>query len=199
MTHQYFLNKSMRREMVRGILSTFRHYPSIQELILWYNANNQAGVIPEQVQIDAINAIGPFVEKHNLRHAPPSAQLIDQILENSSKPLCVTHVTNPRDLHTVCSGNNLRLEMIGFLLATAGRSMAFGFSPDTFGGLENRGMRARFADELLRASTVCLTLCPMISSVNDITVWMYYENYLFTTMVCGYSSKHIHPLRALLN
>ncbi|KAF1357370.1 hypothetical protein EJ07DRAFT_157675 [Lizonia empirigonia] len=187
MTHQYFLNKAMRRELVTGILSTFRHYTAIQELILWYNASNEAGVIPAQLQIDAINSIGPFVEKHNLRRAPPSTQLVDQIMENTGKPLCVTQIANPRDLHKACSGDNLRLEMIGFLLATAGRSLTFGFSPDTFSGPGNRGTRARFVDELLSASTKCLTITPLIASVNDITVWMYYENYLFTTIVCGYS------------
>lgn len=187
MTHQYFLNKAMRRELVTGILSTFRHYTAIQELILWYNASNEAGVIPAQLQIDAINAIGPFVEKHNLRRAPPSTQLVDQIMENTGKPLCVTQIANPRDLHKACSGDNLRLEMIGFLLATAGRSLTFGFSPDTFSGPGNRGTRARFVDELLSASTKCLTITPLIASVNDMTVWMYYENYLFTTMICGYS------------
>ncbi|XPS70169.1 hypothetical protein M3J09_002409 [Ascochyta lentis] len=187
MTHQYFLNKAMRRELVTDILKTFRHYTAIQELILWYNASNEAGVIPAQLQIDAINAMGAFVEKHNLRQSPPSPQLVDKVLENSSRPLCVTHIANPRDLHKACSGDNLRLEMVGFLLATAGRSLTFGFSPDTFSGAGNRGLRARFVDELLSASTKCLTLTPLICSVNDITVWMYYENYLFTTMVCGYS------------
>ncbi|KAF2633031.1 hypothetical protein BU25DRAFT_358017 [Macroventuria anomochaeta] len=187
MTHQYFLNKAMRRELATSILSAFRHYAAIQELILWYNASNEAGVIPAQLQIDAINAIGPWVEKHNLRRSPPKPQLVDQILENTSKPLCVTHITNPRDLHKACSGDNLRLEMVGFLLATAGRSLAFGLSPDTFSGPGNRGMRARFVDELLSASTKCLTIAPLIATVNDITVWMYYENYLFTNMVCGYT------------
>jgi hypothetical protein len=179
----------MRREIVAEILGTFRHYSAIQELVLWYNASNEAGVIPAQLQIDAINAIGPFVEKHNLRRSPPSAQLIDQVLENTSKPFDATQITNPGDLHKACSGNNLRLDIIGFLLATAGRSLTFGFSPDTFSGAGNNGMRSRFVDELLRASTACLTISPMISSINDLTVWMYYENYLFTTMICGYSGE----------
>ncbi|KAJ4372547.1 hypothetical protein N0V86_007907 [Didymella sp. IMI 355093] len=187
LTHQYTLKKAMRREVVTSILSAFRNYAAIQELVLWYNAGNEAGVIPAQLQIDAINAIGPFVDKHNLRRSPPSSQLVDQILENSRKPLCVTKVTDPRELHKACSGDNLRLETIGFLLATAGRSLTFGFSPDTFSGPGNRGLRARLVDELLSASTQCITITSLIGTVNDITVWMYYENYLFTTMICGYS------------
>ncbi|KAJ4332207.1 hypothetical protein N0V87_008577 [Didymella glomerata] len=96
LTHQHPLKKEWRREVVTSILSAFRHYAAIQELILWYNASNEAGVIPAQLQIDAINAIGPFVDKHDLRRSPPSTQLVDQIMENSRKPLCVTKVTHPR-------------------------------------------------------------------------------------------------------
>lgn len=187
LTHQYTLKKEWRRDVVTSILSTLRNYATIQELILWYNAGNEAGVIPAQLQIDAINAIGPFVDKHNLRRSPPSTQLVDQIMENSRKPLCVTKITDPRDLYKSCSGDNLRLETIGFLLATAGRSLTFGFSPDTFSGPANRGLRARLVDELLSASTQCITITSLIGTVNDVSVWMYYENYLFTTMICGYS------------
>lgn len=191
LTHQYTLKKAVRREIVTGILSTLRNYAAIQELVLQYNASNEAGVIPAQLQIDAINAIGPFVDKHNLQQSPPSTQLVDQIMENSRKPLCVTKITNPRDLHKACSGDSLRLETIGFLLATAGRSLTFGFSLKLFSGHGNRGLRARLIDELLSASTQCITITSLIGTVNDVTVWMYYENYLFTTMVCGYSGTNI--------
>lgn len=196
LTHQHPLKKEWRREVVTSILSAFRHYAAIQELILWYNASNEAGVIPAQLQIDAINAIGPFVDKHDLRRSPPSTQLVDQIMENSRKPLSVTKVTHPRELYKSCSGDNLRLETIGFLLATAGRSLTFGFSPDTFSGPANRGLRARLVDELLSASTQCIIITSLIGTVNDVCVWMYYENYLFTTMVCGYSGTHT-PLSLL--
>jgi hypothetical protein len=84
-------------------------------------------------------------------------------------------------------GENLRFELIGFLLATAGRSLTFGFVPDIFNDPNNKDMKSRFADELLRASTTCLFLTTMLATVNDLTVWMYYENYLFTIMMCGYA------------
>ncbi|KAF3053871.1 hypothetical protein E8E11_011458 [Didymella keratinophila] len=187
LTHQYTLKKEWRREVVKSILSAFSNYAAIQELILWYNAINETGVVPAQLQIDAINAIGPFVDKHNLRRSPPSTQLVDQIMENSKKPLCVNKITDPRELYKSCSGDNLRLETIGFLLATAGSSLTFGFLPDTFSGPADRGLRARLVDKLLSASTQCITITSLIGTVNDVSVWMYYENYLFTTRVCGHS------------
>jgi hypothetical protein len=173
--------------MASGVLSTFRYFTAIKELVLWYNAGNEAGVIPAQLQVDAINAIESIVDKHNLRQAPPSPHLISQVLESTSRPLTLAQTLDARDFHILCSGENLRFEIIGFLLATAGRSLSFGFAPDIFGNPENRGSKSQFVDELLRASTTCLFLCTMLATVNDLTVWMFYENYLFTTMMCGYA------------
>lgn len=187
LTHQHPLTKSMRYQMAHDVLSTFRHFNAVRELILWYNASNEAGVVPAQIQVDVVNALESIVDKHNLRRAPPSPQLISQVLESTSRPFTVTQTLEARDLHILCSGENLRFEVVGFLLATAGRSLTFGFAPDLFRDPENRALKSQFVDEILRASTTCLFLCTMLATVNDVTVWMYYENYLFTTMMCGYA------------
>jgi hypothetical protein len=187
LTHQHPLTKSMRQQMASDVLSTFRHFNIIKDLILWYNASNEAGVVPAQLQVDAINAIESIVEKHNLRHAAPSPQLISQVLESTSRPFVMSQTLEVRDFHILCSGDNLRFETIGSLLATAGRSLTFGFAPDLFSDPANKAMKSQFIDELLRASTTCLFLCTMLATVNDITVWMYYENFVFTIMLCGYT------------
>lgn len=189
LTHQHTLSKSMRYQMASDVLSTFRHYNPIRELVLWYNASNEAGVVPAPLQVDAINALESVVDKHNLRSSPPSPQLIEQVLESTSRPFVISQSLDARDLHILTSGENLRFEIIGSLLASAGRSLTFGFAPDLFNDPANRGMKSRFVDELLRASTTCLFLTTMLATVNDITIWLYYENYLFTTMMCGYAGK----------
>ena len=187
LTHQHPLTKSMRYQMASDVLKVFRHYTAIRELILWYNATNEAGVVPAQIQVDAINGLEAIVDKHNLRRSSPSPQLISQVLESTSRPFTMAQTLEARDFHILYSGENLRFEIIGFLLATAGRSLTFGFAPDVFSDPANRSLKSQFVDELLRASTTCLFLCTMLATVNDITIWMYYENYLFTTMMCGYA------------
>jgi hypothetical protein len=177
----------MRYQMASDVLGTFRYYTAIRELILWYNASNEAGVVPAQLQVDAINAMESIVDKHNLRHSPPSPQLISQVLESTSRPFTITQSLEAHDFHILCSGENLRFEIIGYLLATAGRSLTFGFAPDIFSNPANRGLKSQVIDELLRASTTCLFLCTMLATVNDITIWMFFENYMFTTMMCGYA------------
>ncbi|KAF2851413.1 hypothetical protein T440DRAFT_448522 [Plenodomus tracheiphilus IPT5] len=187
LTHQHTISKSMRHQMANDVLITLRHYDSIRELVLWYNASNEAGVIPAQLQVDAINALESVVDKHNLRRAPPNPQLIAQVLESTSRPFVFSQSLEARDFHILCSGENLRFEIIGCLLATAGRSLTFGFAPELFNNPANRGSKSRLVDELLRASTTCLFLTTMLATVNDLTIWLYYENYLFTTMMCGFA------------
>ncbi|EOA87309.1 uncharacterized protein SETTUDRAFT_154019 [Exserohilum turcica Et28A] len=187
LTHQHTLPKPMRYQMVLDVLSTFRHYNTIKDLVLWYSARNQAGVIPACIAVDAVNAIEALVDKHDLRRKAPSPQLIAQVLETTARPFTISQSLEARDFHILCSGENLRLEMIGFLLATAGRALTFGFGSERFNDLNNKDVKLRFTDELLRASTTCLFLTTMLATVNDITVWMFYENYVFTIMMCGYA------------
>lgn len=54
LTHQHPLTKSMRHQMASDVLKVFRYYTAIKELVLWYNASNEAGVIPAQIQVDAV-------------------------------------------------------------------------------------------------------------------------------------------------
>jgi len=44
----------MRHQMASDVLKVFRYYTAIKELVLWYNASNEAGVIPAQIQVDAV-------------------------------------------------------------------------------------------------------------------------------------------------
>ncbi|KAL7773043.1 hypothetical protein CFE70_003007 [Pyrenophora teres f. teres 0-1] len=187
LTHQHTISKSMRYQMAYDVLSTFRHYNAIRELILWYNASNEAGVIPAHIQVDTVNALEAIIDKHDLRRKAPSPELTEQVLESTARPFIISQSLEARDFHILCSGENLRFEVIGFLLATAGRSLTFGFAPDLFSDPSKKDMKIRFTDELLRASTTYLFITTMLATVNDITVWMYYENYVFTIMMCGYT------------
>lgn len=184
LTHQHTLSKSMRYQMAHNVLSVFRHYDMIKELVIWHYAYNEAGVIPAPLAIDAINALEAVVDKHDLRRKEPSPQLIAQVLEATARPLTISQSLEARDFHILCSGENVRFDLIGFLLASAGRSLTFGYRD-----VSNKAMKLRFTDELLRTSTTCLFLTTMLATVNDITIWMYYENYVFTIMMCGYAGK----------
>ncbi|RMZ71128.1 fungal specific transcription factor [Pyrenophora seminiperda CCB06] len=130
LTHQHTISKSMRYQMAYDVLSTLRHYNAIRDLIIWYNASNEAGVVPAQIQVDAVNALEAIVDKHDLRRKAPSPELIDQVLDSTARPFVISQSLEARDFHILCSGENLRFEVIGLLLATAGRSLTFGLPFD---------------------------------------------------------------------
>lgn len=189
MLHQHPLTKSMRMQMTTDILKTFRYYSTIKELIVWYALHCQAGTIPLPFDVGLINALQPVVDRYNLTHSIPDPQLVSLVLGNSSKPLHISETLQACDFHKICSGDNLRLETVGFLLATAGRALSFGSCTHLINERNNPGLRDKLVDELLRASTSCTILCSLISPVNDLLIWMLFTNFHLTLMVCGFSGK----------
>lgn len=120
-------------------------------------------------------------------HSVPDPRLVAKILENTSRPLEIPNNLKARDFHQICSGDNLRLEVLGFVFATAGRALSYGLCSYHFLDPANSVSKSRLVDELLRASTTCTILCTLISPVNHLTIWMLYENYSFTIMMTGFS------------
>lgn len=189
MSHQHPLTKPMRIQMTTDILKTFRYYTIIRELILWYAMHCQAGTVPLPFSVGIIDAIQPIVDRYNLVQSAPSPQLVTLVLKNSSKPLEISETLPSSEFHELCSGGNLRLDAIGFVLATAGRALAFGSCTHLLSEQTHPGLRSKIVDELLRASTSCIMLCSLITPINDLTTWMLFDNYHLTIMVrslrCG--------------
>ncbi|KAF2188919.1 hypothetical protein K469DRAFT_564200 [Zopfia rhizophila CBS 207.26] len=183
--HQHPLTKSMRMQMASSVLMSLRHFKLIRNLILKYCEKNQAGVIASSLIINALNALSTTVDQYNLINNAPDSQLVATVLENTSRPLSISLSTQPYELHKLFTGANLRLEIVGLLLATAGRSMMFGLASDRWNDNSRTAVKPQFTDEMLRSSTTCLVLCTMVSPVNEVMIWMFYENLLITSIMCG--------------
>ncbi|KAL5459604.1 hypothetical protein PMIN06_002746 [Paraphaeosphaeria minitans] len=187
MAHQHPLTKSMRMQMTTEVLKCLRHYPIIQEVINILLQFAQSCIIPLPLEIDLVNGLGPIVDRFNLMHSVPDPRLVARVLDNSSRPLAIPDDMKASDFHQICSGDNIRLEVLGFLLASAGRAISYGLCSYRFSDPAIPNSKSRLIDELLRASTTCTILCTVISPVNHIFIWMLYENYSFTIMVNGFS------------
>ncbi|KAF2646414.1 hypothetical protein P280DRAFT_544778 [Massarina eburnea CBS 473.64] len=199
MAHQHPLTKSMRMQMTTDILKTFRYYSTIKELVVWHGLHCQAGTIPLPFDVGLIQALQPTVDRYNLTHSVPDPRLVTSVLENSSKPLEITQSLKACDFHRTCTGDNIRLETIGVLLATAGRALSFGSCSHLINDQTNPGLRSKLVDELLRASTSCVILCSMITPVNDLLTWLLFDNYYLTIMVCGFSAPPSYRRMGELN
>jgi len=185
--HQYPLTKNMRIQMATEILTTLRHYPIFQEVVTLLAKHGTSSIVPLPLEVNLLNAMGTIVDRFNLMHSVPDPRLVLRVLDNSSQSFVIPDAVKACDFHHLCSGDNLRLETLGFVLSTAGRAISFGLCSYLFSDPANPNARPRLLDELLRASTMCIMLCAMVSPVNHLTIWMLYENYAFTVMTSGFS------------
>lgn len=182
------LTRTMRHQMASAILKSLRRYRRIQNLVKIYWTGSQAGVVPEMINISVLDALKTTVDKYNLTERAPSAELVSTVLENSSKPLDISPTIQAQDFYTLVTGDNLRLEVIGYLLSTAGKACYFGLEPYTMGSDADRSIKSQFIKEMLRSSTMCLILCTLITPVNDIMLWLLFDNLVLTSIMSGMSS-----------
>ena len=152
-----------------------------------YSKTSLTRKVPMSLEIDLMNGLEPIVNHFNLVSSVPDPRLVLKVLENSSQPLEIPSDLKACDFHKLCSGHNVRLETLGFVLATAGRALSFGLCSYIFSDPTCQISKSRLLDELLRASTMCTILCTLISPVNHTTLWMLYENYSFTIMMSGFT------------
>jgi hypothetical protein len=186
--HQHPLTKSIRTQMATDVIKTLRHFTLIREVVLEFCEICQVGTVPMPMEVDAVNALGSTVDRYDLVNTLPDPQLVATVLENTSRPLVLSVSLTAREFYKMYTGDNLRFETIGWLLATAGRSFLW-----TVGSCrqdDNSLLMTRLAEEMLRASTTCLIICSLVSPVSDLMIWLFHENLLFTMMMCGYSGKH---------
>ena len=116
--------------------------------------------------------------------------------ENTLRPFIIDASITATNFHALVTGQNLRWEYIGFLLTCAGRSAMTrqANSPhltNEYGAIIDR---KTFVHEMMTASRTCVALCRQNGAiVNDILVWLLYENLIFSSMYYGDSSAFIIP------
>ena len=101
------------------------------------------------------------------------------INESTLRPFVVDASTTATNFHELFTGLNLRWEYIGFLLTCARRSAMTGQAnrpqfTNAYGTIINC---KTFVHEMMMASRTCIALCRQNGAVvNDILVWLLYEN-----------------------
>ena len=117
--------------------------------------------------------------------------LIDGVLEATSGRLDVRASITATNFHTLFTGQNLRLEIIGLVFTITG--LAFFCLPlhDVISLTNNRDTVSRraFAYEMTDLSNECIALCEQGGSMNDLLVCLLYENLVLLSKQHGDSSK----------
>lgn len=116
--------------------------------------------------------------------------------ENTLRPFVIDASITATNFYDLFTGQNLRWEYIGFLFTCAGRWAMTGQadSPkftNAYGVIIDR---KTFVHEMMMASRTCVALCRQNGAVvNDVLVWLLYENLIFSSMYYGDSSAFIIP------
>ncbi|KAF2257643.1 hypothetical protein CC78DRAFT_622465 [Lojkania enalia] len=92
------------------------------------------------------------------------------------------------EFHNLFTGDYICKEILGLFLSTAGKAMAYDILPHSWNDNHRRVQGSKFANEMMQLSTTCLVLWNLVSPVNDIMIWMFFENLFFTSMLCGYNA-----------
>ena len=122
--------------------------------------------------------------------------------ENTLRPFVIDASITATNFYELFTGQNLRWEYIGFLFTCAGRSAMTrqANSPHFANACGAIIDRKTFVHDMMMASRTCVALCRQNGAVvNDILVWLLYENLIFSSMYYGDSSAFLisyHPAAA---
>ncbi|KAL4806583.1 hypothetical protein BDV18DRAFT_117866 [Aspergillus unguis] len=171
------------------MLSAITEDLSIDKLVCDFYGDSQAAILPSLL-VDSF--MTEFRNVVNQNETPQTLhKKTTQILETTARIPRIPADIKGKDLHTIFSGENMRLEIMGILYAIAGRASMFGYVNERFPGSAWTASTARlkFARRMLTLSDTAVQVCKILTPVNDLTTWLLYENWLLSSMSHGDSSS----------
>lgn len=122
--------------------------------------------------------------------------LLAEITKNSAQSFKVPPTMLPSEFHTLFTGPNLRWEALGLIMALAASCAQFSAPDDPLFALENgeRVNKDEFIEDMIHATNDCITLCQVHGAVNDVMVWLLYNNSLVQSNWYGDNCTQIHSL-----
>ncbi|KAL4909620.1 hypothetical protein BDW74DRAFT_165059 [Aspergillus multicolor] len=132
----------------------------IEQLVYAFYGVTQSAVLPTAIAFSFMAEIRGYIKKNETTQT--LIEETTQILESTAQILQVPSGIIRNDFHTLFSGNQMRLEIIGIIYAIARQ---------------------------VPASETAVQVCRMLTPVSDLTAWMLYENWLLSCMFHGDSSS----------
>lgn len=161
-------------------------WPILEQLVREYYVVTQAAVIPEPLVLSTLLSLREMQERFALNKDSGNdcQALTNSVIENTARPFDVPSTQDGYSFHTLFTGKRVRLEIMGFVYALAGKASLLDRAANRF---QESGppSRVEFARRMLHASDTVLQLCKMIAQVNDLTIWLLYENLLLASMLNG--------------
>ncbi|KAJ5780713.1 hypothetical protein N7457_005873 [Penicillium paradoxum] len=173
---------------ISEVLLTLSDFATAETLIREFYALSQSAIIPAPFVLNSIDPVKSMCKESISDHTLDdfTSSLTVQIIQNTAEIFEVPSTTKGRDFHTLFTGPAIRLEIIGLLCALAGRARYLGLAGDRSD--DERTSKAQYARKMLAASDAALYICRILTPLNDLTIWLVYENLLLSDLVNGDSS-----------
>ncbi|KAA8651714.1 uncharacterized protein ATNIH1004_000610 [Aspergillus tanneri] len=166
-----------------AVLNLLREFSPIEQLVDEYYRLSQAAVIPAPLVLNPMAQLRGDVEEWNRLGYPNN--LATTVLANTANSFQVPPTIEGARFHELFTGLRLRLEIIGVIYAIAGRTSMFSLTRDR---VPDYTVRRKFAQKMMAASDAVIQICKILTPVNDLTIWLMYENLLLVSIVHGDSS-----------
>lgn len=165
------------------VLDCLKDVATVAQLVEEYYNISQAAVIPAPLVLNPLLRVKAVVEQ--ARGFPR-----DQVLASTATPLQIPSTIEASQLYDLFTGPKLRLEILGVIYAIAGRASMFSLARDRLPSSNWFAVREKFARRMMVASDLILQICRILTPVNDLTIWLMYENLLLASVVHGDSSEY---------
>lgn len=166
-----------------GCLIHLQKFHHIRELVSGYYARTPLALVPSQVIIPALSAVGNTLRQHGLSDSkPPDHQrcnrLAEAVLVATAAPITVTSSLAPGDYMSMFTADNVRVEFLGLVLSIAARAC-----------LQDRkywqNVPGVSVPDMFRASTTCLQLAREVAQVNDVLIWLGQDHAMLVSWLEG--------------
>jgi hypothetical protein len=168
------------------------------KLIQRYYEASQVRIMPWQFLHETLSSLRKISSQLNTN----GSNIAGDIMKKTMEPLEIPHDTLACDFAKLFTGSNLRLEIVGIVLATAARTaLNLPHNDSIFiSHLQSRSERRAFAVSMLAAADTCVSLCDKYLIANDIMTWLRIDHQALTTDVHGSSSRQTwYRIGQLLN
>ncbi|KAI4716107.1 hypothetical protein E4T48_07707 [Aureobasidium sp. EXF-10727] len=178
------------------ILEHLKYCGIIRKLVSAYYELGQVAVIPSQLVLPAISDLEQIHRDIlHLRTTTDDATsnaairaVAGRIRRATASKIVVTRTTSLNDFRSSYTGINLRVETVGLIFTLAARASRIGLSLD-------KEDRHEFVQAMFQCSARCMHLArELATEMNDVIVWLSYENLRISTSIQGYATHHTPSL-----
>lgn len=175
------------------VISKCEQFEFLERLVISYFSMNQASAMIGPLILSALPQIRRDLD-YIASQCDNPYPLLAEITKNSCQPLKVPPTMLPSEFHSLWTGPNLRWEALGLVMVLAASSAQFSPPDDPLFVLANgdRVNKDDFIEDMIHATNDCITLCQVHGAVNDIMVWLLYNNMLVQSNFYGDNCRSLY-------